>query len=151
MSGGTEPVGALVIAFRLPAQVIGQQRRQMKAMFPGWTVRHNPVRDCWNAYRDGEPPYFGPPTANERTHLVSVCDLPSLVTLLEQQVHVDIAIEFPGWRVRRGRSGGWYAFPSHVGSCHGCTVRLVHAPVLSGLLASLRVLARRDGRQRRRP
>ena len=145
MSGGTERAGALVIAFRLPAQAIGQQRRQIKAMFPAWTVRHNPVRDSWNAYRDGEPPHFGPAAANERTHMVSACDVPSLVALLEQQVHADIGIEFPGWRVRRGRSGGWYAFPPHAASCYGGAVRLVHAPVLSGLLASLRVLARRDG------
>ena len=107
MTGRTERADALVIAFRLPAQLTGHQRRQIKAMFPAWTVRHNPVRDSWNAYRDGEPPYFGPAAANERTHMVSACDVPSLVALLEQQVHTDIGIEFPGWRVRADvRAGG---------------------------------------------
>ena len=145
MTGGTEHAGALVIPFHLPAQVIEQQRRQIKAMFPAWTVRHNPVRDSWNAYRDGEPPRFGH-AAEMRAHLVSACDVASLVELLEQQVHADIGIEFPGWIIRCGRSGGWYAFPPHVATCHGGAVRLVHAPVLPGLLASLRVLARRDAK-----
>jgi hypothetical protein len=76
---------------------------------------------------------------------VSACDEATLTILLEQQVQIDIGIEFPDWQVRRGRAGDWYAFPSPSAPGNRSTiVRVIHAPVLWGLLASLRTLARWD-------
>lgn len=143
MTGQLEHDGAAVVAFHTPMRLIGDQRRQVKAMFPWWNARHGARRDAWYACRVGEP-RFGA-AACGRSYMVRARDIQSLVAALEEQVCVDIQIEFPGWRVRRARMGGWYAYPPRpTGGRLGDVPRLVHAPVLSGLLASLRILASRD-------
>lgn len=134
-----------VHVLRPRTQVMGEERRRIKAIFPGWRAWRNPSTDVWTAYRDGEPPEFGPLAADGWQHQVSARDETTLMMLLDQQVRIDIGREFPGWRIRRGRSGGWFAFSSPTGRVgRGSTVRAVHAPVLSGLLGSLRTLARWD-------
>jgi hypothetical protein len=135
-----------VIVLRPRIQVKGEDRRRIKAIFPGWRAWRDPSTDIWMAYRDDEPPRFGPPAADGWQHQVSACDEATLMMLLEQQVRIDIGREFPSWRVRRTRSGDWFAFSSPPGPGDGgSAVRAVHAPVLWGLLASLRTLARWDG------
>jgi hypothetical protein len=138
-----ESDGAAVVSFRTPTRMIGDQCRQVKAMFPGWNARHGARRDAWYACRVGEP-QFGT-AACGRSYMVRARDIQSLVAALEEQVCVDIRIEFPGWRVRRADTDGWYSYPARpTGGRLGGVPRLVHAPVLSGLLASLRILASRD-------
>jgi hypothetical protein len=150
MTGQAEHDGAAVVAFRTPMRLIADQRRQVRAMFPGWNARYGARRDAWYAYRAGEP-RFGA-AACGRSYMVRASDIQSLMAALEQQVCLDIWIEFPGWRVRRARTDGWYAYPPRPRDGRlGDVLRLVHAPVLSGLLASLRFLARRDTLVPRRP
>ena len=136
----------VVHVLRPRTQVMGEERRRIKAIFPGWRASRTPSTGVWTAYRDSEPPQFGPPAADGWQHQISACDEATLMRLLDQQVRIDIGREFPGWRVRRARSGDWFAFSSPTGPVgSGSTVRAVHAPVLWGLLASLRTLARWDG------
>jgi hypothetical protein len=143
MSERAEFDGAAVVAFRMSVRLTGEQRRRVKAMFPGWNVWPGRARDTWNAYRVGEP-RFGPAVCG-RSCVVRARDIQSLVAALEEQVCVDIRIDFPGWRVRGARTDGWYAYPPRPTSGRlGDVPRLVHAPVLSGLLASLLILASRD-------
>jgi hypothetical protein len=150
MTEQAENDGAAVVAFRTPMRLTGDQRRQVKAMFPGWNARHGARRNVWYAYRVGEP-RFGA-AACGRSYVVRADDIQSLMATLEQQVYLDIGIEFPGWRFRRARTGGWYAYPPRSTDGRLSDVpRLVHAPVLSGLLFSLRILARRGGLASRRP
>jgi hypothetical protein len=134
-----------VTVLRSRTQLLGEERRRIKATFPGWRAWRNPSTDIWTAYRDDEPPRFGPPAADGWQHQVSACDEATLTMLLDQQVRIDIGREFPDWRVRRSRFGDWFAFSSSSG--HGAKspiIRAVHAPILWGLLASLRTLARWD-------
>jgi hypothetical protein len=134
-----------VVVLRPAVVVMGEERRRIKAIFPGWRAWQSPRSHNWKAYRDSEPPRFELSAVNGRTHQVSACDEATLTILLEQQVQIDIGIEFPDWRVRRGRTGDWYAFPlPSVSRDRGITIRVLHAPVLWGLLASLRTLARWD-------
>jgi hypothetical protein len=150
MTVETEHDGAAVVAFRSPMRLIGEQRRQVKAMFPGWNARCGARRDTWYAYRPGEP-RFGA-AARGRSYMLQADDIQSLVIALEQQVYLDIKIEFPGWRVRRARAGDWYAYPPRpTDGCLGGVPRLVHAPALSGLLSSLQILARQAAPAPRRP
>jgi hypothetical protein len=122
-----------------------QVRRRIKAIYPGWRAWRNPRTDIWAAYRD-EPPRFGSPAADGWQHQVSACDEVTLMMVLDQQVRIDIGREFPSWRVGRGRPGDWYAFSTQSDPGDTCqTARVVHAPLLWGLLASLRTLARSGG------
>lgn len=151
MNGPAGSRSATVVTLRLPTQAIRETRRGIRAQFPGWSVWHVRVQDSWYAYRVGEDPYFGPPAASGRKHEVTASDSFGLVVLLEEQVRIDLRIEFPGWRVRRAPSGGWYAFtPRRTEANASESVRLVHAPVICGLLASLRTLTK-EARRRRRP
>jgi hypothetical protein len=123
------------------AQVTRDKAREIRALFPGWHVWHSSWSDTWNAHREGEEPDFRRP-AGGRRFMVSAYDATDLVALLERQVEVDIKIEFPGWRVRRVVSGGWYAFPPDWAGNRDCAVvRLVHDPFIAGLRSTLRALA----------
>jgi hypothetical protein len=139
------PNGAVTV-LRPRIQVTGDERRRIKAIYPGWRAWRNPSKGIWAAYRNAEPPQFGPPAADGWQHQVSACDEATLMMMLDRQVRIDIGRGFPSWRIRRGRLGDWYAFsaPSEPDDTNR-TARTVHAPVLSGLLASLRMLARWDG------
>ena len=150
MTGRPEYGGAAVVAFRAPMRLIGDQRRRVKAMFPGWSARYGARRNAWYAYRVGEP-RFGA-AACGRSYMLQAGDIQSLIIALEQQVCTDLRIEFPGWRFRSTRTGGWYAYPPRsTDGRPGDVPRLVYAPVLSGLLCSLRILARRGVLAPRRP
>jgi hypothetical protein len=150
MTGQAAHDGSAVVAFRSPMRLIGDQRRRVKAMFPGWSARYGGRRDAWYAYRVGEP-RFGA-AACGRSYMLQAGDIQSLIAALEQQVCLDIRIEFPGWRVRCARTDGWYAYPPRsTDNRLGDVPRLVHAPVLSGLLFSLRILTRRGVLAPRRP
>jgi hypothetical protein len=126
------------------AQVIREREREVRALFPGWHVWHSSWSDTWNAHREGEEPDFRRP-AGGRRFMVSAYDSADLVALLERQVVVDIRTEFPGWRVRRVASGGWYAIPhERAGSGDCAVVRLVHDPFIVGLRSTLRALAHQE-------
>lgn len=61
MTGSVERDGAGVAVLPVPAQMIGEKAREIGALFPGWRVWHDSWwAPTWNAYREGEQPYFGP-------------------------------------------------------------------------------------------
>ena len=143
MTGSAQPGGAGVAVLQVPAQMIGEKAREIGALFPGWKVWHDSWwAPTWNAYREGEQPYFGP-QAGGRQFMVSAYSAARLLTLLQDQVRIDIAAEFPAWRVRQ-RPGGWSAiWFGHPDSGDATVVQLVHHPGIAGLYQALR--ARRDG------
>ena len=143
MTGSPQHGGAGVAVLPIPAQVIGEKAREIGALFPGWKVWHDSWwAPTWNAYRKGEKPYFGPGTGG-RQFMVSAYSAARLLTLLQEQVRIDIAAEFPDWRVRQS-PGGWSAICCHWrDSGDGAVVQLVHHPTVAGLHGALR--ARRDG------
>lgn len=76
--------------------------------------------------------------------MVSAYNAADLVALLEAQVWTDIRSDFPGCRVGRTRSGGWYAVGGGKATgSNDAVVRLVQDPAISGLQALLRALAQR--------
>jgi len=137
--------GVKVSQLRIPAQTIGEELREIGGLFPGWEVFYSAWSDTWNAWRQGEEPYFGRP-ASGRRFMVSAYDAVGLVASLEGQVRIDIGMDCPGWRVRQAASGGWYAIGSRSGNSHsyGAVVRLVHDPAVAGLHSTLRALAHRS-------
>ena len=143
MTGSAQHGGAGVVVLPVPAQMIGEKTREIGALFPGWKVWHDSWwAPTWNAYREGEQPYFGP-GAGGRQFMVSAYSAARLLTLLQEQVRIDIAAEFPAWRVRQspgGWSAIWYGPPD---SGHAAVVQFVHRPTIAGLDWALR--ARRDG------
>jgi hypothetical protein len=125
-------------------QVIQERAREIKTLFPGWHVWHSSWSDTWNAHREGEEPDFRRP-AGGRRFMVSTYDATDLVALLERQVGVDLKMEFPGWRVRREASGGWYAFPCERPGSRDCVVvRLVQDRFIVGVRSTLRALAHQE-------
>ena len=75
--------------------------------------------------------------------MVSAYSAAGLLTLLHDQVRIDIAAEFPAWRVRRS-PGGWSAtWCGRPDGGDAAVVQLVHHPAIAGLYQALR--ARRDG------
>ncbi len=63
--------------------------------------------------------------------------------MLQDQIRIDIAAEFPGWRVRQ-RPGGWSAIRcGRPESSDGAVVQLMYYPAIGGLQQALR--ARRGG------
>ena len=61
MTGTAQRDGAGVAVLPIPAQMIGEEAREIGALFPGWKVWHDSWwAPTWNAYREGEQPYFGP-------------------------------------------------------------------------------------------
>ena len=85
--------------------------------------------------------------------MVSTYDADGLVALLERQVGVDIGHEFPGCPVRQARTGGgWCAvYPDQADRRGDAVVRLVYAPAIADLHATLRALSYQAACQRRRP
>jgi hypothetical protein len=75
-----------------PAQALDDTVREIGAIFPGWHVWHSSWSDTWNGHREGEKPYFG----GSRRFMVSACDAPSLVALLERQDRAVTGTETPG-------------------------------------------------------
>lgn len=143
MTGSAQPGGAGVAVLPVPAQMIAEKAREIGALFPGWRVWHDSWwAPTWNAYREGEQPYFGPGTGG-RQFMVSAYSAAGLLTLLQEQVRIDIAAEFPAWRVRQS-PGGWSAiWCGRPDSGDAAVVQLVHHPAIAGLHQALR--ARRDG------
>jgi hypothetical protein len=74
---------------RTPTQAHNERTREIAALFPGWMVWHSAWSGAWNACREGEEPYFGPP-ASGRRFMVSAYDSAALVVLLEEQVRLDM-------------------------------------------------------------
>ena len=70
--------------------------------------------------------------------MVSAYNASDLVALLANQVRIDIAVEFPDWRVQQS-PGGWSAIaPQGPQSSNGAVVQLVYCPALGRLLPALR-------------
>jgi hypothetical protein len=98
--------GAEVVVFRRP-RAPEDEAREIGRQFPGWHVWYSAWAGTWDAHREGEKPYFGP-VPGGRVFMVTAHHSSELVALLEDQVRTDIAVGFPGWRVKRG-PGGWCA------------------------------------------
>lgn len=127
--------GGEVIHFRRAVRIPEEEAREIGEAFPGWHVWYSNWSDTWDAYREGEKPYFGPVPDDGRAFMVSAYSASGLVTLLENQVRADIAVEFPDWRVQRS-PGGWSAIGPQ--GSNGAVVQLVYGPALGGLLRALR-------------
>jgi hypothetical protein len=135
--------GAEVVVLRVAAQTTETKVREIGALFPGWYIWHSDWFDTWDAYREGEEPYFRPGAVAGRAFMVSAYNASDLVALLANQVRIDIAVEFPGWRVQQS-PGGWCVIgPQGPRSSNGAVIQLVYGPALGGLLRALR--ARRAG------
>ena len=63
--------GAEVVVLRVPAQANETKAREIGALFPGWHVWYSDWSDTWDAYREGEEPYFGPGAVAGRAFMVS--------------------------------------------------------------------------------
>ena len=138
MSDLSQHDGAEVVVLRVPVQANETKAREIGALFPGWHVWYSDWSDTWDAYREGEEPYFGPGAVAGRAFMVSAYNARDLVALLENQARIDIAVEFPDWRVQ-GSPGGWCAIgPQGPHSSNGAVVQLVYGPALGGLLRALR-------------
>ena len=133
-----------VLPLRISQEIAQQAAHDAGVLFPGWLVRveTRPVR--WHARRVGD---FRPIPGDERAGEVAAGDVGGLVAMLERQVRLDLAAEFPDWAVARAGADGWQAVyrtaPPHRGSDH-VVVRVVRHPVIAGLLAALRELAARE-------
>jgi hypothetical protein len=124
--------GAGVVVLRVPAQANETRAREIGALFPGWHVWYSDWSDTWDAYREGEQPYFWPGAVAGRAFMVSAYNASDLVALLENQARIAIAVEFPDWRVRQGL-GGWCAiFHQGPQSSDGTVVQLMHGPGIRG-------------------
>ena len=138
MTGPAHYDDAEGVILRFPARITRDEAREIGVQFPGWHVWYGAWSETWNAHREGEEPYLGPGTVAGRASMVSAHDATGLVALLENQVRVDIAAEFPNWRVKQS-PGGWCAvcrqWPR---SRDGAVVQLVYCPALGGLLRALR-------------
>lgn len=134
--------GGAVTELPIPAQVMQEEVRAISALFPGWKVWYCSCWPAtWNAYRKGEKPYFGPGAAG-RQFMMTAYSAARLLTLLQEQVRIDIAAEFPEWRVKQNL-GGWVAVCHKQRESDGeAVVQLVHRSTIAGLHRTLR--ARRD-------
>jgi hypothetical protein len=137
MSDLSQHDGAEVVVLRVLVQVNENKAREIGARFPGRHVWYSDWSDTWDAYREGEEPYFGPGAVAGRAFMVSAYNASDLVALLENQARLDIAVEFPGWRVQQS-PGGWCAIgPQGARSSNGAVVQLVYCPALGRLLSAL--------------
>jgi hypothetical protein len=114
--------------------------REIGDAFPGWHVWYSDWSHTWNAHRKDAKPYFGPVVGP--AFMVSAYSAAKLVTLLEDQVRIDIAAEFPDWRVSQIAAGGWHAV-GHGQADGGSVTRIVGHATIVGLHAALRDLTGR--------
>ena len=129
---------ASVITLRTPAVIIQETLSEIRASFPGWHVWHDTWwSGTWNAHREDRKPYFGPVPDGAPVFMVCAHSAPALVALLERQTLIDMGTEFPGWRIRRTGSGGWYAF-----ACGPYGVRVIQDLAITPLRDTLRALTR---------
>jgi hypothetical protein len=128
--------GAEVVVLRSHAQITREREQEIALLFPGWKVWCTST-GTWNAYRRGEEPYFGRSSIVGRAFMVSAYSADGLISMLHDQVRIDLAVEFPNWRLRRTLNG-WAAFSWHrdeiVGGAMG---QLVQRPTISGLQDAL--------------
>jgi hypothetical protein len=125
-----------VVPLRTPARIAWETLRQIRASFPGWHVWYTTGSATWNAHREGREPYFGPVPDGAPVFMVSGSSAAYLIALLEGQTLIDMASEFPAWRIRRTSSGGWCAFTRGERG-----VRLVQSSAVAPLKETVHALA----------
>jgi hypothetical protein len=106
----TEPVcvgAADVIVLRSPVQIRRETAQEIGRQFPRWRVWYTST-GTWVAYRNDEEPHFGRSSVEGRAFMVSAYSPAILIEMLDEQVIIDLCVEFPHWRLRR-TSAGWAA------------------------------------------
>ena len=127
-------------------EVARETARDIGLLFPDWHVWYSAeAPSTWNAHREGEKPYFGPPADNGRVFIVSARDVVSLVAMLERQAQIDVTEEFPDAEITQVGAGDWQAVYRNESATPDSrdAVRVVSHPTVAGLHAALRELAAR--------
>jgi hypothetical protein len=154
MTDRAEPagVGGNVLLPRVSEEISWQTAGDLGILFPGWLagwlagwrVWFEVKQGRWHAQREGNFPLA---PGDEWVLMVSAGDVVALVTMLERQVRLDLAVEFPAWEISQTGTGGWQAvYRGGPAPQSGHTVlRVIHHPTIAGLLAVVRELATREG------
>jgi hypothetical protein len=147
MTDQAEPAGGGgdVLPLRVSEEIARQTAGDIGILFPGWRVWFEAKPGRWHARREG---HFPQRPGDERVPVVSAGDVAGLVALLERQVRLDLAVEFPDWEITHAGTDGWQAVhrdgPAHQSG--RAVVRVIRHPTIAGLLAAIRDLATREGR-----
>ncbi len=129
-----------VLPLRISEEIARQAARDIGILFPDWRVWFEASAGRWHARRESN---FNPGPGDKRVPAVSANDAVALVTKLEQQVRLDLAVEFPDWKVSESGRDGWQAV--HQGAQAGQDDRaVVRHPTIAGLRAASRELATRE-------
>lgn len=138
-------VGGSVLPLRITEEIARQTASDIGILFPGWRVWFETKPGQWYARREGTI-LLGP--GDERVLAVSAGDVACLVALLERQVRLDLAVEFPDWEITQPGTGGWQAgYRGDPARPSGHAVlRVIRHPAIAGLHAAVRELVTREGR-----
>jgi hypothetical protein len=145
MTDQAQPAGAggNVLPPRVSEEILRQTAGDLGILFPGWRVRFEAKPGRWHAQREGNFPLA---PGDERVLVVSAGDVVALVTMLERQVRLDLAVEFPVWEISQTGTGGWQAvYRGGPASQSRTVLRVIRHPTIAGLLAAVRELAAREG------
>jgi hypothetical protein len=128
-----------VLPLRVAREITRETARDIEALFPGWRVQYEAGPGRWFAQRKGN---FRQIPGDERACTAAAGDVMSLVTMLERQMRLDIAMEFPDWEITQAGTGNWRAVSQDAAGDKGSRMvaRVVCHPTIAGLHAALREL-----------